>query len=233
MKESKVLESILGDICANENYGVVMRKWRNIFNVSQAELAEELGVQPSVISDYEGQRRTSPGIVLIRNYVNALIRIGRKKDKNIINKIGAYSLSGKKGLIAKDFEKELSIEALGKILNAKIILDSENVSVKKCVFFYDNIIDTFTSMSTSEFLNFMRGENTAVVFTNVHSGRFPFIVLKLLSSTKKISLPRFVVFQGETDSISKIVLRMAKNSGISIATTNCSKEDISGIINKL
>ncbi len=232
MKENKFIEKILGDICINDDYGVVMRKWRNLFNVSQAELAEKLDIQPSVISDYESGRRNSPGIVFIRKYVLALINIGKNKNKKILDKLSGYPFDKKNNLIVKKFDKKIKAEDFISNIDARIVIKSEEFHIKKCIFFYNNITDTFASMSTKELLSLMKGRDSVLIFSNVKSGRFPFIVLRLLSGANKISLPKFVIFQG-TDSVSKMVLRMAHKSNICLALTKESKENIKDKIHNI
>ncbi|MHA2315052.1 MAG: helix-turn-helix domain-containing protein [Candidatus Hermodarchaeia archaeon] len=45
-----------------------MRKWREQFGVAQHDLAKQLGISPSVISDYESGRRKSPRVDTIRKF---------------------------------------------------------------------------------------------------------------------------------------------------------------------
>jgi putative transcriptional regulator len=55
-----------------------MRKWRDLFNVTQIEVANILDLSSSVISDYEKGRRRSPGSNFIKRYVEALLEIDSK-----------------------------------------------------------------------------------------------------------------------------------------------------------
>ena len=60
--QTKVEKRIAGDIVLSDTPGKTIQKWRNIFKIPQRVLAKEVGVMPSVISDYENGRRKSPGI---------------------------------------------------------------------------------------------------------------------------------------------------------------------------
>ena len=53
--------TIAGEITLSKDPGGSMKKWREIFGISQTELADYLKVSSSTISDYEGGRRKSPG----------------------------------------------------------------------------------------------------------------------------------------------------------------------------
>ena len=53
----ELAEKIAGEITLSEDPGATLRKWRTDFSVSQTDLAAELDVSSSVISDYESGRR--------------------------------------------------------------------------------------------------------------------------------------------------------------------------------
>ena len=56
-----------------------MRKWRELFAVSQITLSEKMLLSASVISDYESGRRKSPGAKFIRRFVLGLLLIDEEK----------------------------------------------------------------------------------------------------------------------------------------------------------
>ena len=66
-------ERIAGEITLSSDPGGTLRKWRTDFEVSQTDLAEQLEVSSSVISDYESGRRENPGIGIIERIVEALL----------------------------------------------------------------------------------------------------------------------------------------------------------------
>src|SRR5438046_8723841 len=80
-------EKIAGEIALAEQPGKTMRKWREELRITQTDLAHHMRVSPSVISDYEAGRRTSPGIKTIHRLVDALLEIdqrtGQKASKRI------------------------------------------------------------------------------------------------------------------------------------------------------
>jgi len=67
--KENLIKKICGEIVFSPKPGLVIKKWRNIFKISQKEIAMEMGVTPSVISDYESNRRASPGIKIIGNMI--------------------------------------------------------------------------------------------------------------------------------------------------------------------
>ena len=62
-----------GEIVVSEKPGDTLRKWREIFNLSQKGLANLLEVKPSVVCDFEKGRRASPGIGTVRKFVEAMV----------------------------------------------------------------------------------------------------------------------------------------------------------------
>lgn len=59
-------ERIAGEIALSDSPGSTMKKWRELFGISQVELSKFLKISTSTISDYEGNRRASPGVGIIK-----------------------------------------------------------------------------------------------------------------------------------------------------------------------
>src|SRR3989344_4473342 len=77
---------IAGEIALSENPGDAMKKWREGFNISQTELEKHLKITPSTVSDYEGNRRKSPGIVVIKRFVDAIINIDTGRGGELVKR---------------------------------------------------------------------------------------------------------------------------------------------------
>src|SRR3989338_2964902 len=88
---------IAGEIALSKDPGGSMKKWREIFGISQTELADYLNVSSSTISDYEGGRRKSPGINVIARLVDALLFLDKRHGGKITKQL------------MKDFEPEQEI----------------------------------------------------------------------------------------------------------------------------
>ena len=82
----KIKAEIAGEIALSDDPGATMKKWRDIFNIAQVELAKHLKITVSTISDYEGSRRKSPGAGVIKRFVNALFDIDQTKGGQITAK---------------------------------------------------------------------------------------------------------------------------------------------------
>src|SRR5438132_869312 len=84
-------EKIAGEIALADQPGKTMRKWREELRISQTELATHMRVSPSVISDYEAGRRTSPGIKTIHRLVDALLEIDQRTGQKLTKRFQEYS----------------------------------------------------------------------------------------------------------------------------------------------
>ncbi len=84
---AKLAEKMAGEITLSHNPGETIKKWRKSFEVSQIDMANSIGVSPSVISDYESGRRKSPGTAIISKIVEAMLDIDEKAGSH---KIRAY-----------------------------------------------------------------------------------------------------------------------------------------------
>lgn len=75
-------EKIAGEITLAESPGSAMKKWREFFGVTQVELAKQIKVSTSTISDYESNRRLSPGVGVIKRFVEAHLHHRRAEGRH-------------------------------------------------------------------------------------------------------------------------------------------------------
>ncbi|HVP16404.1 MAG TPA: hypothetical protein VMT42_03460, partial [candidate division Zixibacteria bacterium] len=84
LRDSVLARRIAGEIILSSKPGATMRKWRELFAVSQMRLSDKMTVSSSVISDYESGRRPSPGTKFVRRFVWALLKIDEEKGGRFI-----------------------------------------------------------------------------------------------------------------------------------------------------
>jgi len=63
------IAKIAGEVVASEEPGKALKSWREKLGIRQINLARQLKLSPSVLSDYESGRRPSPGVLFVRKYV--------------------------------------------------------------------------------------------------------------------------------------------------------------------
>ena len=129
MEQLKV--KIAGEIALSPNPGEAMRKWREVFGVSQGELAKEFGISVSTISDYESNRRKSPGIAVIKRFVDTLFELDARKGGDLVKRLREAEPE-QKFFEAMDFVRAVNGLEFAKAIGAKVLsgekkLAQENV----------------------------------------------------------------------------------------------------------
>lgn len=220
MPEQELFQKILGDVAANEEYGLVMKKWRELFGVTQMQVANELGVKPSVISDYESNRRKSPGIVFIRKYVLALLKLKSSAAHEEIKKQIDITKESN-NLLIRNFTKPKPSSRIIRLFNAKLLTKNNDLLINGCVFFLDNISKLLTRLPTYKLLRELKkGGKYCYVFSNVKSGRIPLIMLSILSKFNKTAMPTLIIFQSNSFKMSNFAKKTAEKRNITLAVTN-------------
>ncbi len=226
-KLTELKKKIAGEVVLSSLPGETIKKWRQIFKVSQIELSKELGMSASVISDYESGRRKSPGIKLIYRIVESIINIdSRKGGKTIKEFTSLYESPELSSFIMsmKEFEKPVTIKEFLKGINGE-----------PCYEFEDNNIFGYSLIDSEKaIINFSPTELARVsslinyhclLFTNLSRGRSPLVALRLTNLK-----PGLIVLHG-IKKIDEIALRIAKLDKVPLAISYTSTPD--NLIKKL
>ncbi|MBU7046979.1 MAG: helix-turn-helix domain-containing protein, partial [Theionarchaea archaeon] len=83
--KERLAKRMAGEITLSEDPGKTMKKWREVFGITQTQLADHLDISSSVISDYEGGRRKSPGSSTIKKIVEGLIDLDELNGGHVIH----------------------------------------------------------------------------------------------------------------------------------------------------
>ncbi len=124
----RLARRIAGEIVLAEDPGSTMRRWRELFHVSQITLAEYLEVSPSVISDYEASRRKSPGTKTIKRFVEALLDIDGRRGEPVISAFGRLmdiEIPSSVLLDAREFVSPVSAESFCSAIEAEPLVPSD------------------------------------------------------------------------------------------------------------
>lgn len=227
LTKTELVKNIVGEIVLANNPESVIKKWRNLFKISQKELANELEITSSVISDYESGRRKSPGIKFIKKYIEALIRIDEKKGGRVIKSFSStsYSRPISKAIVdIKEFVEGAEILDFCNSINARILIKGRLEKI-----YGYTIIDSvraITELSFSE-LTKLYGITTqrALIFTNVSTGKGPLIAIKVTNLH-----PGLVVLHN-LEKVDEIAINIAEAEGIPLAM--CRLKSVNEIIEKL
>ncbi|HUS78529.1 MAG TPA: helix-turn-helix domain-containing protein [Patescibacteria group bacterium] len=215
-------QRIAGEIVLSANPGTTMRKWRVLMQVSQVELANELGLSPSVVSDYETGRRRSPGSGFIRRFVDALISIDEMQGGKYVQQLARITLTpGDAFLDIRELSAPIPLSEICDLLKCDVLTGES--SLDQNVFGY-TVIDSLKAIQMLSGLDFYRifgsTSERALVFVRVSRGRSPMIAIKI-SPFK----PRIVILHGASGDIDPLAIALAKNEGIPLAVSNLGTPD--------
>jgi len=222
-KEKEALaKRIAGEITLSSDPGRTMRKWREIFGISQTELAEYLGVSSSVISDYEGGRRKSPGASTIRKFVEALIDIDEKRGGNVIrafSKTLGSELPTSAILDIREFSLPVTIKDLVDAVRGEVVANMHLLDRRIYGYTVVDSIRAILEMSSEEFLK-LYGWTTerALVFTKVTTGRSPMIAVRVQGLK-----PAVVVLHG-VKKLDELAVKLAERERVPLVVSKLPSE---------
>ena len=215
---------IAGEITLSDDPGATLRKWRTDFDVSQTDLAAELDVSSSVVSDYESGRRQSPGIGVVRRMVSALLDIDEARGGGRIRQYARVLSAGFESDVVHDLREyptNVPLERLYEAMDATEIVRGNQDRIAG-----HTVIDSIraiTRLSSEEFYR-LYGESTnrALVFTNVTRGESPLVAMRVVNPT-----PNAVVLHGITeDDLWEHAATLATIDGFSLAVSTRSLEEM-------
>lgn len=209
----KIAKNIAGEITLSNEPGKTIRKWREIFDISQHEINDYLKVSSSVLSDYESGRRRSPGVKSIKKIVNALIDIDKKKGSKILNNYINETVDDAIYDI-KEFSYKIDGKDFLKAINGKIISGKEYMD--RGIYGY-TVIDSLKAITTFKSIDYMKiyGWSTqrALVFVGVQFGRSPMVAIR--AHTLK---PAIVVYH-KVEKVDELAIKLARIEQIPLIET--------------
>ena len=212
---AELAEKIAGEITLSEDPGATLRKWRTDFTVSQTELADELSISSSVISDYESGRRASPGIAVVQRVVTALLDIDERRGGDRIRQYARVLSAGFESDIVHDLREYPATVSLSRFYEAigateLVAGEVDRISGHTVI----NSIEAITRLSSEEFYRlYGRSTNRALVFTGVTRGESPLVAMRVVNPT-----PNAVVLHGLSEGeLWEHAADLARIDGFSLA----------------
>jgi putative transcriptional regulator len=210
--ETELAEKIAGEVVLSSHPGRTLRKWREDFGISQRDLARSLATVPSVVSDYESERRASPGAAFIRRYVGALLEVDRHTGGRIGQRLGQKAHSD--GIVAlREFPVAVPLKALADRLGAEA---ASRVDLHRDIHGF-TLLDApraILSIDASRFVE-VYGWTTqrALIFSNVRYGRSPMVAIRAHPLK-----PAAVVF-AHPGKVDPLAVRLSEIENIPLLTT--------------
>jgi len=175
--QPELREKIAGEVVLSPHPGRTLRKWREDFKVSQRDLARQLETVPSVISDYESERRASPGAAFIRRYVDGLLALDDQHGGRLAPP--GPSRPHSDGILGlREFAVAMPLRSFADRLDARPV---SRVDLRRDVHGF-TVVDApraILSMDATRFVE-VYGWTTqrAIVFANVRYGRSPMVAIR-------------------------------------------------------
>jgi putative transcriptional regulator len=212
-----------------------MKKWREIFGVSQTELADFLNISNSTISDYEGGRRKSPGIGIISRLISALMEIDKKRGGKIVKQLDKDFKPKESAFQAHEFVSAIKGPEFMKIIDGQCVA---NLSRLKDTQIYGySIIDSLKVILEIPVHEYMllygKTPERALIFRFVENGRSPLIAVKIGRFSTDMK-PAIVVLHGnlEAETVDPVAIKIAESEKIPVIITNKPVEEILAALKK-
>jgi putative transcriptional regulator len=228
--QTRLKERIAGEITLSETPGSTMKKWRELFGISQIELAKYIKISPSTISDYEGNRRASPGAGIIRRFIDALFMIDSQRGSEVIRNLEKFENKEEQSFYTThDFSAPISGTDFARLIDAKIVTNPNYLDTIK-LFGY-TLIDSLRvilEISPGEYPRLFGTTNErAFIFDQVSTGRSPMVVVRVAPIK-----PKVVVIQN-LDTVDKLAIKISQIEHIPLLTTRLNAEELKMRLNKI
>ena len=229
MRVEKLNVKIAGEIALSETPGGTMKKWREIFGITQAELGGHLKISASTISDYEGNRRKSPGIAVVKRFVDALIAIDVEKGGNVTKRLKEGEEPAAKFFEAGEFRQGVNAVDFAKLIDAKIVVGSEVMEQKKLYGY--TLLDSIKVILEMPYSDFPKlygsSAERAFIFTEVSTGRSPMVVVRVTQMKPS------VVVMHKLEKVDKLAVKIAQVEKIPILTTKLELNELKERLSKI
>lgn len=230
------LETIIaGEITLSTSPGGSMKKWREIFGISQTDLSKYLKVSSSTISDYEGGRRQSPGIAVIRRLVNALIEMDHQRGGKILKQLQKDFQPKEDTFDGHEFIEAVRATEFVKKIKAEIVTSPNRI--KDTQIYGYTIIDSMKvilDVPVHEYMQlYGKTPDRALIFQQVENGRSPLIAVKIGRFSTDLK-PSLIILHGNLrpDKVDKIAIKIAESEKIPLAVSSMPIEEIKKILGK-
>jgi putative transcriptional regulator len=207
---------IAGYVVASPDPGRALRAWREKLGIRQVALAKALGISASVLSDYESGRRPSPGVLFVRKYVEALVKLDESKGRVVSTLVS--SEKDEAILSIGEFQSPVDAGRVVKMVRGSVLVGSAE-GARLYGYTVVDSIKTIYALSGYDFYRiFGATTERALVFTKVGMGRSPLVAIRV-SQLK----PRMVVIHGPQE-LDALAVDLARREGIILVLSNSISE---------
>ncbi|MEM3593962.1 MAG: hypothetical protein QXS27_04485 [Candidatus Jordarchaeaceae archaeon] len=225
----RLAQRIAGEISLSDDPGKMMRKWRELFHIPQIVLAEYLDISPSVISDYEGSRRKSPGTKTIKRFVEGLLAIDEKSGGQItaaFSRLMGVEIPTDVILDIREFTVPVNARRFCSVIRAECVVGEEFLDRSLLGYIVIDSISAFRELSGDAFLKlYDAASERSIIFTNASTGRSPLITIKI-----NVRKPGLIILHGLLEP-DPLAVELAKRESIPLAISKM--ESVESMIREL
>ncbi len=231
----KLSTTIAGEICLSKDPGGSMKKWREIFGITQTELADKINITSSTISDYEGGRRKSPGIVVIARFVGTLLEMDAIRGGKVAKQLEKDFKPESEAFDAHEFYSAVKGPDFAKRIGGTCVANPSRL--KETQIYGYTLIDSMKVILDVPVHEYMRiygkTPERALIFRFVGNGRSPMISVKIGRFSTDMK-PAIVVLHGKIDpkNIDPVAKKIAESVKIRLSFTQKSVDDIRAELKK-
>ena len=217
--QEQLTRRMAGEIVVSEKPGDTLRKWREIFQLSQKELATLLEVNPSVVCDFEKGRRASPGIGTVRKLVEAMVDYDSSHGGKVVN-----TMSGRRNNEAivdiREFTSGITIGSIIETIEGEVLAGTEEI-IERPIYGY-TMVDSLKAITSFNAFGEMYGwsNERAVFFSGVHYGRSPMIAVRAHPVK-----PRMVVYI-KPKSVDPLAPKLADMENVVLTQTELGENEV-------
>ena len=232
LARERLAEKLASEIILSKNPSHTFRSWREQFAVSQQDLASQIGVSPSQLSDYEKGRRKNPSLNLMKKVIAGLISLDEIRGAPTIKKY-SMDLQDEAIIDIAEFTVGINPSVLIEVIEGELQKEHEGESenyIRRPIMGY-TLIDSILGVLRFSSMDYMKvyGRSTerALLFTKVAYGRSPMIAVR--SHPIK---PAMVIYI-KPDKVDRLAIRLARLERIPLVTTELDVEELSRRLRKL
>jgi putative transcriptional regulator len=231
----KLAATIAGEICLSKDPGGSMKKWREIFGITQTELADYLKISSSTLSDYEGGRRKSPGIGVVKRLVNTFIEIDKSRGGKVAKQLEREFKPKEEVFDRHEFFAAVNGPEFMKKIAGTCVANPGRLQETK-VFGYTLIdsLKVILEVPVHEYMQlYGKTPERALIFRFVENGRSPMIAVKIGRFSTDMK-PTIVVLHGSLDAknVDPLAIKIAESEKIPLLVTKKPVEEIIGALKK-
>ena len=220
-------EKIAGEIVLSSEPGKTMRKWRQVFGVSQKELAGAMGISHSVVSDYEGGRRRSPTIATVRRVVSGLLEIDENRGSPTISKYQVRE-GGRAVVSMREFPVGITSKEFVEAIEGEVIWGERALDRRLYGYTVLDSLKVITSLTSFDYLQIYGwSQERALIFMGVEFGRSPMVAIRAHPLK-----PGMVVYY-RPKNVDELAVRLAEIEGIPLVVTDMEVDRIVSVLSKV